>query len=84
MASPSQPDLDVTKRITTALYLIGIQLVDHMIFAGREAYSMIRGRCLGSAQEDASFSYVVSTAGKRGGGLRDEEYEWVSLAPDGV
>ena len=55
-----------------------------MIFAGREAYSMVRGRCLGSAQEDASFSYVVSAEGKRDGGLRDEEYEWVSLAPDGI
>ena len=63
---------------------IGILLVDHMIFAGREAYSMVRGRCLGSAQEDASFSYVVSAEGKRDGGLRDEEYEWVSLAPDGI
>lgn len=84
VALPSQPDLDVTKQITTALYLIGIQLVDHMIFAGREAYSMVRGRLMGSAQEDASFSYVVSAADKRDGGLKDEEYEWVSLAPDGI
>ena len=74
----------MTKQITTALYLIGIQLVDHMIFAGREAYSMVRGRLMGSAQEDASFSYVVSAADKRGGGLKDEEYEWVSLAPEGI
>ena len=84
VASPSQPDLDVTKQITTALYLIGIQLVDHMIFAGREAYSMVRGRCLSGEQEDAAFSYVVSAADRRDSGLRDEEYEWVSLAPDGI
>ena len=84
VASPSQPDLDVTKQITTALYLIGIQLVDHMIFAGREAYSMIRGRLMSGGQEDETFSYVVNIAEKRAGGLKDEEYEWVSLAPDGI
>ncbi len=84
VAAPSQPDIDVTKRITTALYLIGIQLVDHMIFAGSEAYSMVRGRCMDAAGEDAAFSYVVRAGEKQGSGLRDEEYEWVSLAPDGM
>ena len=84
VAAPSQPDIDVTKRITTALYLIGIQLVDHMIFAGSEAYSMVRGRCMGAAGEDAAFSYMVRAGEKQASGLRDEEYEWVSLAPDGI
>lgn len=83
VAAPSQQDLDVTKQITTALYLIGIQLVDHMIFAGHEAYSMIRGRPISGAAEETPFCYVVSAAQKRGG-LRDEEYEWVSFAPDGL
>ena len=31
-----------------------------------------------------AFSYVVRAGEKQGSGLRDEEYEWVSLAPDGI
>lgn len=81
-AAPSQPDIDVTKRITTALYMIGIQLVDHMIFASGEAYSMIRGRLMRNPAEDEAFSYVSRT--QDGGGLREEEYAWVSLAPDAI
>ena len=72
----------MTRRITTALYLIGIQLVDHLIFASSEAYSMVRGRPMGGTVEEAAFSYVVRAGDKRAGGLKDEEYEWVSLAPE--
>ncbi|MGN0773278.1 MAG: DNA repair protein RadC [Candidatus Ventricola sp.] len=84
VAAPSQQDLDVTKRITSALYLIGIRLVDHLIFAGGEAYSMVRGGCLDGAPEGEAFSYVANIAEKCAGGLKDEEYAWVSLAPDGI
>lgn len=82
VAEPSQLDIDVTKQVATALYLIGIHLVDHMIFGGGEAYSMTRELSGCGAPEDAALSYVV--ARRRAGGLRDEEFEWISLAPDGI
>lgn len=83
VASASQPDIDVTKRIASALYLIGIQLVDHLIFAGDRAYSMIRGGCL-DGEKDEAFSYVTGVNKTGAGGLREEELAWVSLAPDGI
>lgn len=82
VAAPSQPDIDVTKKITSALFYIGIQLVDHMIFAGREVYSMNRGRCLSGGAEDAEFSYVVKE--DQADGLKEEAYAWVSIAPEGI
>ena len=82
MAEPSQPDIDVTQRIATALHLIGIQLVDHMIFAGPEAYSMVRGHPVSSAREDEDNRYAVSAAKQGADGLREQEYRWISFAPD--
>lgn len=76
MAEPSQPDIDVTRQVATALYLIGIHLVDHMIFGSGEAYSMARVLGLNGAQEGGS--YVMKP--KRAGRLRDEELEWISIA----
>lgn len=82
VAEPSQQDIDVTRQVATALYLIGIRLADHMIFGGGEAYSMTHELAGCGAQEDEALSYVVTR--KRASGLRDEEFEWISLAPDGI
>ena len=83
-AAPSQPDIDVTKRITTVLYLIGIQLVDHLIFAGREAYSMLRQCCISGTQEDEVCRYAVRTANGCANDLHEQEYEWASFVPGGL
>ena len=81
MASPSQADVDVTKRITTALYLIGIQLVDHLIFADRAAFSMARCCTLSGGPEDAAFSYVGGGQAGCGPGLKSGGYDWIALTP---
>lgn len=81
-AFPSRQDVEATRQITSALYPIGIQLVDHMIFAGEDVYSMIRGRLMGGAREDAGFCYAVPAQDAQAGGLRDAQYEWVSFVPD--
>lgn len=78
VATPSQADVDVTGRIASALYPIGIRLVDHLVFAGAQAYSMNRSCMIGS--EEAA-GYVKNMAADRAGALREEQYEWAALLP---
>lgn len=56
---PSAADMKATMTVTRALDTMGIVLVDHLIFAGGEAYSMTR-RMLLSGSEAEDFSYVSS------------------------
>ena len=43
-ATPSQADLDVTRRLKNAGMILGIKLVDHIIITpGGKAYSIIKG-----------------------------------------
>lgn len=80
VASPSQADIDVTRNITTALFMIGIRLVDHLIFAGEQAYSMHHGGlCTTQAH-----SYVSAMAADRAGSLREAQYEWTALEPESL
>jgi len=80
VASPSQADLDVTGRIASALYMIGIQLVDHLIFAAGSAFSIVRQCAI--AQDTQQMSYVRNMAADGAGRLREDQYEWVAFAPD--
>jgi len=79
---PSQADLDVTKRIGTALYMIGIRLVDHLIFAGGYAFSIIRERMIEAVGDD--IPYVRGMAADSAGTLREEQYDWIAYEPDAV
>lgn len=79
MTEPSQADVDVTGRIGSALYMIGIRLVDHLIFAGAEAFSMVR-QCLIDVGEDQS--YVCNMAADSAKALCEEQYEWVAIIGD--
>ena len=81
-AQPSQADLDVTRRIGSALYMIGIRLVDHLIFAGAGAFSIVRD-CMIAAEEH-DIPYVRNMAADSAGTLREEQYDWIAYEPDGV
>ena len=73
---PSQADVDVTRRIGAALYMIGIRLVDHLVFAGNGAFSMARECRIESGKE--ALSYVTGAA-DGAAALREAQYEWVAL-----
>lgn len=77
MAEASQADLDITRRISTALYMIGIKLVDHLIFAGGSTFSIMR-ECMIEGGGEA-LSYVRNIAADSAGALREEQYEWIAL-----
>ena len=74
---PSQADLDVTRRIGTALYMIGIKLVDHLVFAGRSAFSIKRECMIESGMDE--LSYVSNMAADSAIGLREAQYEWLAF-----
>ena len=76
---PSQADVDVTGRIGAALYMIGIRLVDHLVFAGNGAFSMARECRIESGREALSY---ISGAEASADKLREAQYEWVALLPD--
>ncbi|MBQ7886983.1 MAG: DNA repair protein RadC [Clostridia bacterium] len=80
IAEPSQADLDITKRISTALYMIGIRLVDHLIFAGAGAFSILR-ECAVDSGTDALY-YVRNMAADSANALREEQYDWMAIAAD--
>lgn len=75
-AEPSQADVDVTGRISTALYMIGIRLADHLIFAGGHVFSMVR-ECLVENRDD--LYYVRNMAADSAKALREEQYDWISM-----
>lgn len=79
-AQPSQADLDVTRRIGSALYMIGIRLVDHLILAGARTYSMIREQPIPLNGE--TLSYVRNLPEGCAGALREEQYDWMAFAPE--
>ena len=81
-AEPSQADIDVTGRITGALHMIGIKLVDHLIFAGNTAFSM-KSECLIDSYT-SDLSYVRPVAADKAGALREDQYEWVWLDMRGI
>ena len=79
-AQPSQADLDVTRRIGSALYMIGIRLVDHLIFAGHSVFSIMRDCVIEAAGEE--ISYVRGMAADSAGALREEQYDWIAYEPE--
>jgi len=81
-AEASQADVDTTKAIASALMMIGIKFVDHLIFAGETCYSMSRERRMEQERQDESISYIgVKTAGRLGA-LREDADEWIALTAE--
>ena len=73
---PSQADVDVTRRIGAALYMIGIRLADHLVFAGNGAFSMARECRIESGREALSY---VNASPQSVDTLCEESYEWIAL-----
>lgn len=73
---PSQADLDVTGCISTALYMIGIRLADHMIFAGTSVFSMMREHMIETRND---LCYVRNMAADSAKALREEQYDWIFM-----
>ena len=80
LAEPSQADLDLTKRIGSALFMIGIKLVDHLIFAGSGAFSIMRACRIERGDDD--LCYVRNMAADSASALREEQYEWIAFEPE--
>ena len=81
MIYPSQADMDSTCAVVAALSAIGIKLVDHLIFAGGESYSMIRSSIYGDMAQAEDVSYILksrSVPGERGR-LREIQDGWIYL-----
>lgn len=81
MIHPSQADLDATCGVVSALAAIGVRLVDHLIFAGGEAYSMIRSSIYGDMPQPEDFSYMLKSRNVPGerGRLREIQDGWIFL-----
>lgn len=79
---PSYADRKATADVTAALKVMDISLVDHMVFSGGEAYSIIRGKTINSDTDD-DFSYMRGSAGRLSG-MRCEEQEngWIAIEAD--
>ena len=69
----------MTRRIGTALYMIGIKLVDHLVFAGKSAFSIKRECVIESGVDE--LSYVCNMAADSASALREEQYEWLAFEP---
>lgn len=77
---PSTADRKATLIATRALETMGIALVDHLIFAGGEAYSMTR-RALLSDPGAADFSYMTHSGGTPLHETQDSA--WIAMDLDG-
>ena len=78
---PSRADVETNSDIASALYYIGVTLVDHLIFGGAQVYSMSRRRLIGDSLQEAELSYVVRSGADVGQGLKEEQLEWIGFAP---
>ena len=82
IAAPSHADYVTTENIVSALGIVNIRVVDHIILAGNSSYSMTRASQHGDGLgKDLSYmirSSVVS--GKRGNLRAQTEGEWISLS----
>ena len=82
IAKASQADIDTTKSIASALHAISIRMLDHVIFAGGDCYSMTQERRMEREMEDVTVSYVSKKAADGCTGLREEQGEWIALTAD--
>lgn len=81
---PSFADRKATTGVTEALASVDITLVDHLIFAGAQAYSITRGREIGEDTDD-DFSYIRPVSGNGAGVLFEtQENEWIAMKTENL
>lgn len=84
-AEPSMEDYQTTRRVIDALGVISVRVVDHLIFAGEDVYSMIRSS-MQMDEPDERVSYVMrsrNVSGQRGTLRANPQEQLVALALDG-
>ena len=76
---PSLSDRRATGDVASALSMLGIKLIDHLVFSGAQAYSMSRD-VLVAGEGEADFGYMrraeENAAGAR---LEEQESEWIAM-----
>ena len=85
MAEPSQDDYDSTRAVIGALNVIGVRVIDHLIFAGNSVYSMTQNSQFDGRQDEREISYIMrsrSVPGQRGTLREEQEDELIALQMD--
>ena len=81
-AEPSQDDYDSTRAVISALNVIGVRVIDHLIFAGDSVYSMTQSSQFDGRQSGEEISYLMrsrNVPGRRGTLREEQEDELVAL-----
>lgn len=81
--TPSFADGKATEDVTNALNSLEIMLVDHLIFAGPQAYSMTRGRTI-TEDTDDDFSYMRAVKTGCSTLLEEQENEWIAMKAENL
>lgn len=77
---PSQADYDTTIAVVKAMALVGVRVLDHLIYSGGEVHSMM-SRSVNDGEQSEDFSYIIrsrNVPGQRG--RLKEEQEWLCLS----
>lgn len=85
MAEPSQDDYDSTRAVIGALNVIGVRVIDHLIFTGNSVYSMTQNSQFDGRQDEREISYIMrsrSVSGQRGTLREEQEDELIALQMD--
>ena len=85
IAYPSQADYDVTRMIVAALGVISVHVVDHLIIAPGNAYSMAQHSEMGDKDLTDDFTYKTRSSvvpGTRGTLRAADDDGWVYLTAD--
>ena len=85
MAETSQDDYDSTRAVIGALNVIGVRVIDHLIFAGNSVYSMTQNSQFDGRQDEREISYIMrsrSVPGQRGTLREEQEDELIALQMD--
>ena len=85
MAEPSQDDYDSTRAVIGALNVIGVRVIDHLIFAGNSVYFMTQNSQFDGRQDEREISYIMrsrSVPGQRGTLREEQEDELIALKMD--
>lgn len=84
-AEPSQDDYDATRAVISALNVIGVRVIDHLIFAGSTVYSMTKNSQFDGQQSEEELSYLIrsrNVPGRRGTLKQEQEEELAALNMD--
>ena len=84
-AEPSRDDYDATRAVISALNVIGVRVIDHLIFAGSTVYSMTKNSQFDGQQSEEELSYLIrsrNVPGRRGTLKQGQEEELAALNMD--